>query len=148
MGGKNQISKSYDDLYDLANLLDSPHGPLSDERKVRTFICACCRLLWDKLPDVARRALEVAEGYVEGSYSADRLLNERVELWEYLGEESCNFASSKVNAVRAVICCLYAGIPEDELYDTVMHTLEFCNDVEVQYTAQYQLMREVFGNSG
>jgi hypothetical protein len=102
-------------------------------------------MLWDKLPDAARRALEVAEGYIEGACSPEILISERVKLWEYLGEESCNFSSPQVNAVRAVICCLYEDIPKDEMYDAVIHTLEFCNDVEGNRPAQYRLMREVFG---
>lgn len=97
------------------------------------------------MPDVARTALAVAEGYTDGRYTVKTLVNERVKLWEYLGQESCNFSSPEVNAVRAVICCLYEDIPKGEMYDYVRNTLEFCNDVEDNSQAQCQLMSEVFG---
>jgi len=140
----NQIPEEHGDPYELADKLDWPLGLLQDEKKVRTFICACCRLLWAKLPAVARQALAVAEGYIEGACSPEVLVNERVELWQYLDKESSNFSSPEVNAVRAVICCLYEDLPKDEMYDFVMHTLEFCNDVADNRPAQYQLLREIF----
>jgi len=145
VGGANHILENQNDPYELVGKLEWPLGLLQDERKVRRFICACYRLLWDKLPDAAQKALKVAEGYSEGTCSGEMLVYERVTLWQYLGKESCNFSSPKVNAVRAVICCLFENIPKDELYDTVMHTLEFCNDVEDNRSAQYQIMCEIFG---
>lgn len=37
-----------------------------DDRKLRLFACACCRLVWDSLPhDACRRAVELGEAYAD-----------------------------------------------------------------------------------
>jgi hypothetical protein len=101
--------------------------------------------MWDKLPEVAQTALVVAEDYIEGLSSTEMLVNERVKLWEYLGKESCNVASPEVNAVRAVICCLYEY--DQEAFDTIRLVLDFCDGVEDHHEAQYQLLCNIYGYS-
>lgn len=112
---------------------------------MRTFICACCRLMWNRLPEVAQKALVVAEDFIEEVSSAGMLVKERVKLWEYLGKESCNFASTEVNAVRAVICCLYEY--DQEAFETIRNVLDFCNAVEDHHQEQYQLLGNIYGCS-
>jgi hypothetical protein len=124
-----------------------PLGLLQDEQKLRRFMCACCRQLWIRLPDAAQKALAVAEDYTVGLASAETLVNERRRLWQYLGKESCNLALAEVSAVRAVICCLYEGMPGEEALDLVALLMGFCNNVEDSRPAQYQLLREIFGYS-
>src|SRR5262249_27046407 len=36
------------------------------QRKQRFFTCACGRLVWDRLPETGRQAIEVAERYADG----------------------------------------------------------------------------------
>ena len=55
--------RTSDDPYEM---LDFVQGRLSD-RKLRLFLCACCRRIWGGYADDrSRRALEAAERYAEG----------------------------------------------------------------------------------
>jgi hypothetical protein len=36
------------------------------QRRLRLFLCACCRLMWEWMPPRSRTAVEVAEGYAYG----------------------------------------------------------------------------------
>ena len=146
-GGTNQIPDNQGDPYELVAELEWPLGILQDEVKVRTFICACCRLMWDRLPEVAQKALVVAEDYIAGLSTAEMLVSERVKLWEYLGDEDSNFMSAEVNAVRAVICCLYEDGYEQEAYETIWLLLDFCDGVEDHHQEQYQLLSDIYGYS-
>lgn len=43
---------------------------LKQPRELRLFACACCRRIWDHLPSVERRVVEVAEHYADGLATA------------------------------------------------------------------------------
>jgi hypothetical protein len=129
--------------YALAETLELT-GALKDQRKLIAFSCGCCRLIYDRLPNIAQRALAVAEAYVRGESSSKDLLDEGVKLWEFLGKDSCDFSSQRVNAVRAVICCLFDNTPPNEAYDHVRTVMEFCNAVEVHEVEQSALLTEIF----
>jgi hypothetical protein len=49
-------------------------GRKASERKVRLFICACCRRVWDLLEERSRQAVEVAEQYADGTAKAREFL--------------------------------------------------------------------------
>jgi hypothetical protein len=135
------------DEIDLAEDLEAS-GDLQNEMKLQLFACACCRLIWDKLPPLAQAALLVGEDFSNGLVLPERLETERVKLWNFLGEESCNFSLPRVNAVRAVICCLFARNEVEVAYDHVRAVMEFCNDVEDHQREQYGLLRKVFAGDG
>jgi hypothetical protein len=131
------------DPYELVEELEAS-CLLQDEGKLQAFSCACCRLIWDELPIAAQSALKVAEDYSKGLIPPEVVISERVKLWKYLGKESCDFSSAKVNAVRAVICSLFEHTPPHEAYDYARATMDFCNDVEDHQREQFELLREIF----
>jgi hypothetical protein len=48
-----------------AKMLDFLRRNVSD-RQLRLFACACCRRIWELLPEKARQALEVVEQFADG----------------------------------------------------------------------------------
>ena len=139
------IPQSTNNPYVLADELEARQ--LLNLRLVRSFSCRCCRLIWTYLPGIAQEALGIAEASLHHQASDDLLVDMRVRLWNFLGTESCNFASPTVNAIRAVICCLYPDVNVNEsgdLYDMLTSTMDFCNAVEPCQERQYQLLRAIF----
>lgn len=121
-------------------------GVLSNEKKVLTFCCACCHLILDKLPEIARKALKIAEKYIEEKATIQDLVNARVALWHYLGNDYMSFDQPNVAAVRGVICCLYEIKTQDQGFDSIDFVMKFCNTVENKYSEQHKMLIEIFNN--
>jgi hypothetical protein len=119
---------------------------LQDEQKIQRFACACCRLIWAMLPPIAQEALSLGEDYSKGLVSPKRLEEGRVKLWQFLGKDSCDFSSSKVNATRAVICCLFENIDLELAHEHVCAVMDFCNDVESRESEQFELLLKIFSD--
>jgi hypothetical protein len=49
-------------------------------RKLRLYLCGCCRQRWELLDEARRRAVEVAERYADGQASADERLRATVAI--------------------------------------------------------------------
>lgn len=60
-------------------MLQHLQGKIND-RKLRLFMCACWRNVWESLNGVERALVEVSERYVEGLASAEELLGAAREL--------------------------------------------------------------------
>ena len=48
-------------------------------RKQRLFACACCRLVWGRIPPAWKHAVEVSEAYADGIVSKDQFMAARHE---------------------------------------------------------------------
>jgi hypothetical protein len=140
--------QSPDVHYELAEKLEAS-GLLQNREKLQAFACRCCRLIWKQLSPEAQEALKVGEDFSRGLVLSERIVAERIKLWDLLGEESCSFSSTKVNAVRAVICCLfeYSDSDLDVAYDLVRASMDFCNAVEDHQREQYDLLVEIFAEN-
>ena len=121
-------------------------GVLKDEKKVLAFCCACCRLIWDKLPRIAQDALEVAEDYIKDAANIRDLTNARIKLWNFIEKDFMNFEMSHIPATRAVICCLYEIKTMDEAFSAVNYAMGFCNFIEIRTTEHVELLLKLFGN--
>jgi hypothetical protein len=53
------------------------HGGWATRRRLRLFSCACCRRIWEHLPDGLRRAVEMAERYADGMAEEQEMLSLR-----------------------------------------------------------------------
>lgn len=107
----------------------------------------CCRSFTELLPQDAERWLGAADAYRAGEVAAGDLLAACLEAWEHLGAESCDFASPRVNAVRAVLFLLF---PDDDpdLEDAslvVSHFVDFCEGVGVSLERQGRCLAESYG---
>ena len=131
--------------YDLVEELEM-RGALADEGKLRTFLCACCRQIWNKLPEIAQNALAIAEEYNRNLVSKERLATERIKLWQFWDAtpDHYNNPTLEASAVRAVICCLYENMQKHEAFDYARNVMDFCNIVEPKEQQQYQLLQEIF----
>ena len=118
-----------------------------NHRGMLLFACACCRLVWTHLPNIAQDALLIGESFLQGQCTEKHLTDTRVKLWEFLGDQSCKFDQPRVNAVRAVICCLYPPSDwheTDDYYTAIECTMDFCNAVEPHEPEQVRLLRNIF----
>jgi hypothetical protein len=98
------------------------------------------------LPPAAADWLQVAERYRHREASAVDLERVRVAAWEFLGKNSCDFTSSGVLAVRAVICLLFPDDYDggDRWFETVHFFLDVSNRAADHQGAQSDLLRQLF----
>lgn len=146
----------------IGELEDAGILAAADDRKLNSFSCACCRLIWDDLVPEARLALELAERYVSGTASSEELFAERIRMWKFCDSlpdvrarspegHISGMDSQEVSGTRAVICCLGERDPQDPdpnyERDHLEGTMMFCNRVKPnQSQAFYQIMIDIFGS--
>jgi hypothetical protein len=143
----------------------------ASDRKVRLFMCACCRRVWHLFRDKrCQHAVEAAEGLSDGSTSDDEM-NEAQEEAETAAEEaedidlphfeklalvgSTNAASFALSdsvgrpltsdAKLAAEWTVYALAGSSPLKDPVLEAKRL-SDFEAEVRGQCGLLRDIFGN--
>jgi hypothetical protein len=126
---------------------------LWSERKKRLFVCACCRRIWSELTDErSRRAVVIAEQYVEGAVSIERLHRAGRTAWEVSDVywSGGSFASGiprpySVAAYNATVSsdAWGAAVAYDSPDEII---LAVTPDRAVEAAAQCDLLREIVGN--
>lgn len=122
-------------------------GALNNEKNFHLFCCACCRLIQNKLPEIAQSALEIAETYNEEFVNVKEIKVESERLWNYLGKDYVNVFSPNVAAVRAVLCCLFERPLEEHLFLITLNAMDLCNFVENKEREQYEILSSIVSGS-
>lgn len=112
----------------------------------RQIILGLGRHLESRLPPEGKAWLAAGEAYSRGEISAASLERARVEAWEHLGDESSNFTSPRVNAVRMVICGLFPDQEKDaQQFDLLTNALEFFLGAKGNSEVAAAVIAEAFG---
>jgi hypothetical protein len=134
-----------------AAMLDALRGPMSpnvkrlgapwahevSDRKLRLWVCACCRFCWSQLADErSRKAVEVAEAFADGEATD----------WEW-GAAQSGAATAHLEATRGTVA-------EEDLAaaalrcvtDGCLHSDRLISPEVLPPAAQAALLREIFGN--
>jgi hypothetical protein len=111
-------------------------------RKVRLFLCACCRRVWHLLTShPAHAAMEAAEGFADGVVSGSELADISLNRWE---APVCVPGTSEQQAFHAVQAATRASH-----YDRFLAPLGALNHLRIadpDIQARAHLLRDIFGN--
>jgi hypothetical protein len=124
---------------------------LATERKLRLFVCASTRLVWDWLPPgLMREAVEVAEQYADGLVAASeryRFISTLLQLPSTFKQETGQgyFAAHGLE-VAAGLCGAVVSVRSPGVLAR-MHESVFWRE-HTKVTGQWQpaLLRDIFGN--
>jgi hypothetical protein len=121
----------------------------ASERKMRLFLVACARLVWDQLSDlVMRTAVETAERYADGLASSEELRDTHDEAFGFGPRSSevtrtMGVPSEVSGSLRCLsVCCGFSK----KLLDKIDQTCSW--DMCAKLTSQHQplLLLDIFGN--
>jgi hypothetical protein len=136
-----------------STILNSNVAP-SSERKLRLFACACCRQIWDRLPDESSRsAVECAERFADRLASTDELqisyrlarelstacrrtnIDDPLQYTLLAAADTCY--SSAHSAANTVVADAAWQSPPDEFWGFTRRS---------EKIAQSELLRDIFAN--
>jgi hypothetical protein len=72
--------------------------PQRDRRRLRLFAVACCRAIWQEIPERARPAVLAAERYADGLCTAEELKAAMDRAWDAAGEDDARAARATMAA--------------------------------------------------
>jgi hypothetical protein len=127
--------------------------PKWSERQKRLFMCACCRRVWEELSDErCRRAVAVAEQYVENTTSIEKLdaageaaLRLSAPYWDGGGFERRDprpLSDAAFNVTVSSDC--WGGAPLFAAPDEII--LQAVHNRRAEEFAQTELLRDIVGN--
>lgn len=133
-------------------------GPAANARKLRLYLCACCRRLRHLLRDErSRRALEAAERYAEGDSGRDELSIARTAaeqaawpgLW-YIGwykqgreREAARHCVKEGSAEAAAVIAYFSAL--DDAHDAALRIIPWAEALSIKRPEQASLVRDLFG---
>jgi hypothetical protein len=133
--------------------------PKVTERKLRLFAVACCRRIWEILPDEeCRSALETAEQFAEGLASGTSLDAARRaalrSFYEFTDSENGNFTGRESAAAAVAGACwteaegLDQGLDDviDNCYGLGPLSTGLENGGQIEYLRECHDIRDIFGN--
>jgi hypothetical protein len=131
---------------DLLNQIDEQAGLAKCADLCLRFMLARCELIRDRLSDVGKAALDVAQRYWTGLATEPELEAARVACWQELDAKSwsMNTTEPEACAARAVICLLYPRWSEGEVLEHVEWFMQLSNKAENHWVEQKTLLQHLF----
>jgi hypothetical protein len=126
--------------------------PTPSVRKSELFACGCCRHLWHKMTDPrTRRALELAELFIDGAASREELLGacgpaRAVENGYILIDKARGYRVTDHAASIAAGCCLSIADHDPSVVARANYFLSSSDDIPGEWKHQSDLVRCIFGN--
>jgi hypothetical protein len=143
---------------DPQKMLEFLRDKMSD-RKLRLFVCACCRRIWHQLTDKqSHRAVEIAERLADGQADPAEVTAARTEIEELLRRKEQEWVEEASLSEAAYlygymdqwpILLAQSAVGEDVTTERVNLAGSIANTDEAaraEWTAQAALLRDIFGN--
>ncbi|VTU01832.1 Uncharacterized protein OS=Sorangium cellulosum (strain So ce56) GN=sce5710 PE=4 SV=1 [Gemmataceae bacterium] len=124
-------------------------------RKLRLFVCACCRRVWEYASEVAQAGVEFAERYADKKFTRERMTtDDAVEVRQTINLDHRLRPARKCSVLRAVDVALFQITTERAQEAALWTARAEADDAEAspvsslllaERRAQAALIRDIFG---